>query len=180
MISSVSGMAHLIVMTFDEFREKYPARSPKQCLIKNDDELQLMPKEKGVHSFGEHASDMLQSHIPRDFNDRGNIHLWVIAQNDVPFALEQVEWGKGLESGVIKHTNLTGGSDAHCGGELWFIDQESVILGGSSGRYGPQNEQELKDAVNSFAACNYKVAHMGFDEDTGQPFTVLVGEPQWL
>lgn len=168
-------------MTFDEFRKKHPSRAPKQCKIKNSDELLLMPSEDGRHSFGEHAaSDVQQSHIPRDFADRGNVYLWAIAENEVPFALEQAVWGKKLESGVVKHTNLTGGKNAHCGGELWFVDPNSVIVGGSSGRYGPQNEAELMDVATSFAACDYKVAYMGFDEDTGQPLTVLVGEPQWL
>jgi hypothetical protein len=168
-------------MTFDEFRKKHSARDAKQCKIKNDDELLLMPSEEGRLSFGEHAaSNVQQSQVPRDLTDRGNVYLWAITSSEVPFALEHAKWGKKLGSGVVKHTNLTGGGKAHCGGELWFVDPNSVIVGGSSGRYGPQNEQELIDAAISFAACNYKVAYMGFDEDTGQPLTVLVGEPQWL
>lgn len=168
-------------MTFDDFREKYHARLPNQCKIKNQDELLLMPEAEGKHSFYEQTIiNVQQSHLPRDFNDRGNVHLWVIAKNDVPFALELSDWARKLESGRLKHTNLTGGAESHCGGELWFIEPNSIIVGGSSGRYGPKNEQELQDAASAFAACNYKVACMGFDEDTGQPLTVIVGEPEWL
>lgn len=174
-------MNTLTNMTFDEFRTKHAARSPSACKIKNKDETSLMPEGEGRFSFGKHdASCVKMNEIPRDYNDRGNVYLWVIAQSDVPFALEYSDWGKTLETGVIKHTNLTGGAEAHCGGELWFVADDAVIVGGSSGRYGPKDDQELLDAASSFAACNYKVASMGFDADTGQPLTVLVGEPQWL
>lgn len=168
-------------MTFDDFRAKYPARAPNKDKIKNDDELLLMPIEKGRGSFDKDSGASAKiTGIPRDIHDIDNAYLWVIAKNDVPFALKDECWGKELETGEVKHTNLTGGEDAHCGGELWFVSQDAVIVNGSSGRYGPKHEQELQDAANSFAASKYKVANIGFDEDTGFPLTILVGEPQWI
>lgn len=140
-----------------------------------------MPREEGRLSFIEGIpNDVAISDYPRTRQDRGNVYLWAIAKDDVPYALEKCAYGATLQTGVIKHTNLTGGADAHCGGEIWFVDSNSILIGGSSGRYGPDTEEQLTDAALAFSAGGYRVASLGFDDDTGFPSTVLVGEPQWM
>lgn len=167
-------------MDFANFRATYPLRAPVQRCIQNKDELIPIPSTEGLALFpdgvrhGVHLSD-----VPRSVSERGNTYLWVVAANDVPFALESIEFGKKLESGKIKHTNLTGGSNAHCGGELWFIEDKKLLLSASSGRYGPQSEQEMDDVALAFKNEGFEVASLGFDE-SGYPCTVLVGEPKWI
>lgn len=166
-------------MDFSTFRVLYPARAPAADKIKNAGELVLIPEDSGLQFFAHALDDIRVSSPPRVHGSRGNTYLWVIGQDNVPIALESLDFGKTLETGVIKHTNLTGGKDAHSGGELWFISRTQVVISGSSGRYGAKTEQELMDAVESFKAEGFQVASLGFDDETGFPSTVLVGELKW-
>ncbi|MGP0173937.1 hypothetical protein ACSVIJ_18955 [Pseudomonas sp. NCHU5208] len=170
-------------MDFAAFREIYPLREPKAECIKNEDELVLLPPNErlGLLQFPEDASDdVIISSVPRSHSERGQLYLWVVAANDVPFALESAPFGQGLETGKIKHTNLTGGESAHCGGELWFLAEGRLLLSASSGRYGPKSEQEMTDVALAFKNEGFEVASLGFDVETGYPCTVLVGEPKWM
>lgn len=166
-------------MDFAEFRKSYPLRAPRY--IRNLDEEKLLPSSEGRMRFPEEVEGRVHlSDVPRSLSQRGNTYLWVVAANEVPFALESVEFGKKLKNGEIKHPNLTGGGHAHCGGELWFIEERKLLLSASSGRYGPQSEQEMDDVALAFKNEGFEVASLGFDEDTGRPNTLLVGEPEWL
>lgn len=169
-------------MDFAAFRGTYPLREPVQACIRNDGELVQLTRAEGMLQFPEDVTNVAVelSSIPRSYSDRGKLYLWVVAANDVPFALESVAFGQTLETGKIKHTNLTGGAKAHCGGELWFVSQDELLLSASSGRYGPQSEQEMANVVEAFKNEGFQVASLGFDEDTGEPCTVLVGEPKWI
>lgn len=166
-------------MDFLSFRDVYPAREPAADKIRNSDELMLIPETEGLQFFADRLHDVRLSEPPRMKDARGNTYLWVIGVEEVPLALESLEFGRTLATAVIKHTNLTGGASAHCGGELWFVSEKALVLSGSSGRYGPKSEQELRDAVAAFKVDGYAVASLGFDEETGFPSTVLVGDPQW-
>lgn len=163
------------------FREMYPARAPRANAIKNDEELRLLTRDEGLDYFdislGARAK---KGSIPTTYPTE-NPYLWVIGKEAMPAAIETLEIGLQLESKIIKHTNLTGGADAHCGGEVWFIDDKTIVISGSSGRYGPDRNdgQKLADAAEVFKEQGYTVAHLGMDE-TGCPATLLVGEPQWI
>ena len=165
----------------DTFRGLYPLRGPREGTVRNEDELRQLTADEGLQEFdlplGPKAAKSALPHA----EPRGNTYLWVIAKDNIPAALEAAEIGQRLQTGVIKHTNLTGGVAAHCGGEAWFLGDTSVIIGGSSGRYGPDrfDSQQLIDAAQVFKEQGYDVAVMGMDE-TGFPATLLVGEPQWL
>lgn len=166
-------------MDFSTFRDVYPAREPAADKIKNDDELVLISESDGLQFFADAIHDIRMSEPPRVVDARGHTYLWVIGKQRVPVALESIDFGRTLKTCVIKHTNLTGGEAAHCGGELWFLSEKSVVISGSSGRYGPKTEQELTDAVLSFKVEGFEVASLGFDDETGYPQTVLVGQPRW-
>lgn len=168
-------------MNFTDFRTKYPARPPRADVIKNSDELIQMQPIDGLGFFdGNSGKDAICSLPPRVANDRGELYLWAITPSDVPFALEAAPFGNTLKSQVIKHTNLTGGSNAHSGGELWFLSPNQILVNGSSGRYGPETNDELEDAATAFKDAGYQVASLGFDEETGYSKRLLVGDPQWL
>lgn len=110
-----------------------------------------------------------------------NCLLWVVRADDVVMGPEHGSFGKTLESGVIKHTNLTGGAPAFSGGELLVIEEKSVIVvNGNSGRYGPRSASELDDVVAAFARSGYGVWSMGYDEEAGRPFPFIGVSPKWV
>jgi hypothetical protein len=171
----------IVVSKLDEFRTAYPLRPPRAHVIRNQDEIRQLTQEEGLEEFDRLLGAKAEkSTLPRA-TPRGNTYLWVIDQNSIPAALETVEVGQQLASGVIKHTNLTGGQSAHCGGEVWFINEDDLLIGGSSGRYGPDtgDVQQLLEAALVFKEQGYRVAALGMDE-TGFMATLLVGDPQWL
>jgi hypothetical protein len=86
-----------------------------------------------------------------------------------PQKLENCSFGKSLATGMIKHTNLTGGGAAYSGGELILLNQYTMVVNGRSGRYGPRNATELYSAVKAFADSGYRVWYMPWDEDANRP-----------
>jgi hypothetical protein len=111
---------------------------------------------------------------------KDRITLWAVRPADVPCALESCDFGKGLKSGVIKHSNLTGGAAAHCAGELVILDDETILLNGSSGRYGPETVAELNAVAKAFKNSGYKVWCMGFDEEQGRSLPFGGSTPAWV
>ena len=90
-------------------------------------------------------------------------YLWVIQPADVPFAPEQCGLGR-----KCKHTNITGGEQAYCGGELWFQSPDKLYFNGGSGRYPCEHDEELLEAsVRLFISLGFSVATPPYDEDIG-------------
>ena len=165
----------------DYFRETYPARPPRLSAIKNNDELRQLTSDEGLEEFDINlGARAIKGELPVSYPTR-NPYLWVIGKERVPAILEAAEIGKSLESKIVKHTNLTGGDDAHCGGEVWFIEDRKIIISGSSGRYGPDinDGEKLVSAAHVFKEQGYEVASLGMDE-SGRPSILLVGDPEWM
>ncbi len=143
-----------------------------------------MKAEHGLRAIGRpEAQPYGVSQAPATRNQADvHRHLWAIGPLEVPYALEECPFGQSLRRGMIKHTNLTGGGDAHCGGEAWFLSDDVVVINGRSGRYGPSSNEQLRAAGQALRACGYKVASMGFDEETGEPASIVVGQEdlEWL
>lgn len=115
--------------------------------------------------------EFVESAPTRDQDLRTRKYLWVITETHVPFGKEV-----GGHSD-IKHTNLTGGGKAYCGGEIWFADKESIYLNGGSGRYPCENDEALLESVKSFYMdIGYRVAIPPFDDDMGQRPRVFKSE----
>lgn len=104
-----------------------------------------------------------------------NRFLWVISTSGVPYVLEAADAAKSFFDGVAKHTNLTGGAAACCGGEIWFEADPSVApwVSGGSGRYGPQSDSELSAAVSALQEMGFKAVSLGWDPGTKTPSRVL-------
>ena len=94
-------------------------------------------------------------------------HLWVIDDRGLPYILEvpmpECGWGPP------KHSNVTAGRPACIGGELWFVDPESLYVSGGSGRYPLRTAEHLEDAVNIFRAFGYSAVSLGWDDGIGKP-----------
>lgn len=100
-------------------------------------------------------------------------YLWAILPDSVPVILETGETVQPppLSMGVVKHTNLTGGKPACCGGELWSdaINSRLLYVNGGSGRYGARSPKQLDDAVHVFKQFGYLVQSAGWSEENDCP-----------
>lgn len=107
--------------------------------------------------------------------------IWVVTADDVRHAPEACAFGEKRGAGVTKHSNLTGGGSAFVGGEVVFLDEGSIVITGSSGRYRLRSGAELKAIETAFAESGYNVWSMGYNQDTNRPNTFEAGtDPEWV
>ena len=147
-------------------------RMPPEKLIANPDETKPMSEADGLREWTDgNAAVSKDSPSPPPLIERNDprLSLWVVRTADVVYAAEGCSFGKSLASGVIKHTNLTGGGPAYSGGELVLLDQYTIVVNGRSGRYGPRSALDLHGAVKAFADSGYRVWYMPWDEDANRP-----------
>ncbi|MFT8679379.1 hypothetical protein [Gluconacetobacter sp.] len=168
---------------FAEFRAQIgSAREPKAELIKNDDETMLMAAEDGLTQLtdgpisGDKSPTVTAPKLIEQ-NDLEQVDLWAVREADVVYADEQCSFGKNLETGVIKHTNLTGGAPAFAGGELLLL-KDVVVVNGQSGRYHPRSADEMYAVALAFANSGYHVWSMGYDTEADYPYPFIGVLPQ--
>jgi hypothetical protein len=171
---------------FDAF--KGTCDGPKQlpqALVRNADEVRQMTEQDGMSHWKDGPVDgtvPLAAHDTPDLTEEmvQEKHLWVVGEDGVPFAEERGAFGRSLASGVIKHSNLTGGGTAYSGGELVVLDKDKIIVNGYSGRYGPRTEAEMTAAAKAFRLSGYFVWSMGFDVEANKPFDFIHSLPRWV
>lgn len=170
---------------FDTFRQRFPAKPLPLRLVANQDQVKPMHEADGLLLWeaGAAAAATIEEApdaptVTPDQND--SKLLWAVEPARIPYAPERCDFGKSLESGVIKHSNLTGGGDAHCAGEMILIDAQSIVINGCSGRYGPTSEAEMASIARSFRASGYNVWSMGFDTEAAKPFPFMGVTPIWV
>ena len=145
--------------------------------MRNDDELRLLCREDGVQSLGVAPANAVSvGKPPRAMNGGTNKHLWAILPESMPYILEDSKAKVLLLSKRITHTNLTGGKEAHSGGEMWFCDELSMWMSGASGRYPPRDKEELEMICQSIREMGYQVASLGWDDEAMGPVRVIRGE----
>jgi hypothetical protein len=158
------------------FRTRYPARPPAADRITHADQLVLLDASHGVR-YLEPApiSGVLPGHPPSVDSSGRACHLWVFDAVGVPFVPEQVGAAAEFHDRVAKHTNITGGAPAHCGGEIWFAEPETdrIFVSGGSGRHGPKSSTELDDAVAVFTEFGFQTTSLGWDQETNSARRVL-------
>lgn len=163
-------------MNLEEFCTTYPAHLPKRE-ADNQSELRLLTEAEGVRQLVSPPADTTTPTSPRLNPDvRYGRHLWVFQETMIPYILESAPRASpALTSGVAKHTNLTGGLPASCGGELWIdpADERLLYVNGASGRYGPQTPRQFADAVSVFRSRGFEVVSFGWDEDVNKPARIL-------
>ena len=168
---------------FAQFRQMIGSpRGPRPGLIANEGETRLMTDSDGLRIWGDGGAFATPAGdppaIPSDHKEV--VELWVVRSDDVVYAREKCVFGKKLPSGVIKHTNLTGGEPAYCGGELIALDRDTVVVSGCSGRYGPNTSMELKAVAQAFKQSGYAVCSMGWDLDANRPNPFIGLTPSWV
>ncbi len=166
------------------YRSKFAAK-PMKRREDNPDEIRQMTLIEGMNelppSEAPETTFIRHSSIPNTSDNAPEArHLWVIRPADFPVASENCSWGKSLQSGKIKHSNLTGGNVAHSGGEIWFIGDDQVAVNAASGRYGADNNEEFRQIVDALRNSGYRVASMGFDLDNPSIANrIFAGAPVW-
>jgi hypothetical protein len=169
---------------FDAFRTTIgETRLPPRERVANEDQVKQMSAADGLRLWVDGATSRAATPPPAPLLQPRHVeaaHLWVVRHDDVAHAEERCAFGSALESGVIKHTNLTGGKPAYCGGELIFLDAVTIVVNGCSGRYGPRSKAELRDVARAFADSGYAVWSMGFDDETNRPAHFLGIYPDWV
>jgi hypothetical protein len=163
-------------MPFEDLRKRFSDREMQSDAV-NIDELRQMAPEDGLLSYI--AVSLPQT---RDSAKRSR-YLWVLTATDLPYALELCVWAKTLESGMLKHSNLTGGGRAYIGGELWFVSEDRLVINFCSGRYGARDDGDMELAgaiIEALVEDGYAVATTGRDEEQGFPSSrVLIGQPEY-
>lgn len=170
---------------FDEFRTFVcPPRAPHPDRIEDDSECLQMVASDGLDEWIDGPAgvgrDKLSGVPAINTSQLDFRRLWVVRLGDVVHAAERGPYASNVRKGVIKHTNLTGGKPAHSGGELIFLDDETIVLNGRSGRYGPRSEQEMTAVAKAFRKSGYFVWSCGYDVDTAQPFPFSSVDPVWI
>jgi len=160
-------------MTPSQFVQAYPPQ-PFRRQPDNPDELRQLTAGDGVQHMGPSPAPNPTRSTPERSGDAG-CHLWIIDRGGVPYILERAAVTPPLASGKVKHTNLTGGQPASCGGEFWFATPSAhrLYVNGCSGRYGPQTAQQLEDAVSVFREFGYEVISFEWDPEADKPARVL-------
>jgi len=152
------------------FVEKYPPAPPAKP-PENADQMRKLVSEDGVIDV---VAAPLSKTTGRPGTTEGK-HLWVIVPEHLLAVLETAPVRPPLQSGVVKHTNLTGGEPACCGGEVWAdsVDPSKVYVNGGSGRYPPKDPKQLEAAVEVFADLGFRAVSAGWDEQNDVPARVF-------
>jgi hypothetical protein len=160
---------------FTSHRQQFAARPPNLRRQRFDDEILPLLAVDGLREFpASPAPDVLFGEAPKDSSDAEREratpqkHLWVVTPNGIPFIAEYAAVAKYLDRGSVSHTNLTGGLDAHSGGEVWFETEKKLSLNGGSSRYPPRNAAELASVGRAFAMCGYQVVIPNGEMSEGQ------------
>lgn len=155
-----------------EYAALYPPAPPLPKAGHVDTKRQLGPDD-GVGSLPECVAYMPRAAVVGSDDAR---HLWVIVPQGVPVILETAPEAKPpLVEGKAKHTNLTGGRPACCGGEMWAdpVATRLLHLNGGSGRYGARTPQQLDDAVRVVESFGFDVRSAGWSDENDCPQRVF-------
>ncbi len=157
-----------------EFAGRYAPVDPVTRPGDNPDAHRLLQAEDGVRPMPVCVASMPTTSRVGESEAR---HLWVILPDCVPVILEAGEEVRPppLVLGVVKHTNLTGGDPASCGGEVWLdpADAEQLHLTGGSGRYPARTPEQLEDAVKVFEGYGFRIRSAGWSEENDCPARVF-------
>ena len=155
-----------LLQSLEDFRRKYDPRDPIRPQVEDWEIRQLSPKD-GLNLLGPAPAIGVEFGAPpTGIGDGRSRYLWIIDTTGIPYIFERPL--ETLVGNLPKHSNLSGGSAAYVGGELWFITGHEIYISGGSGRYPPRNQYQLEDACDVFESFNYNVNSLGWDGQAGR------------
>lgn len=163
-------MTMLASPKFDPYRSEFAARAPDISRKQYEDEINdLSGNSDFFDAIIAPANNFISGNPGTNTNleNEEKKYLWVISSNRVKFSLEYGTSGGSTNRNRLSHTNFTGGTDAHAGGELWFKDDKSIYITGGSSRYQPRSKAELDSIISAFKKAGYSVCSAGWSEESG-------------
>jgi len=161
---------------FDAFRNDFPPPlAPRNEFIRNQDECVQLTPENGLLVFHDGPNSEINSSEAEVLimatlaATPYQTHLWAVTDVNVSYANENCPFGRSLESARLTHTNLTGGGEAYCGGEVLIVEEGMIVLNGKSGRYPVRSAEQMNAVAKAFSKAGYNVWSMGFDAETAMP-----------
>lgn len=173
------------ILTAAAFSDYRATREPQQMHADaqryDGDTDQMIPTDGlEVWEDGDSAGDVAPPAVPDIDGKPSDLHLWVVTQDDVRHAKEQCAFGSARQAKCVKHSNLTGGTAAYAGGEFAYLDPQTLLLNGCSGRYRITTLGEMSAIERAFRRSGYKVWSMGWNEDTDRPAMFGTQDPTWV
>lgn len=154
--------------SFSDYKNNYETQTYNENKVQNEYELTQLDYNK-LTNDGSGLEVKLTISTNWEMPEDTSRYLWIMAIDSVRYKNEFDIEPKP------KHTNLTGGEEAYCGGEMWFYENtQSVAINGASGRYPPRSEEELQKFEESMRNFGYNVTSFGWDYDVDLPARELL------
>ncbi len=168
---------------FSKYRWEFSDQTMNSTVCRYGGDTDQMGAEEGLKQWVDgpvQAPESEPTECP-EVPERPNLqYLWVVTSTDILHALETCDFGAHREAGVAKHSNLTGGKSAFVGGELVFLDEKTVAITGSSGRYRLRGLSEMTAIERAFLESGYNVWSMGYNKETNRPNLFGLSDPVWV
>ena len=158
--------------TLNDFRIRHRLRFPDPSRIHDQQETVRLEASDGLHLLTPApVTDVRYGKPGASRTEHANTYLWVIDTRGIPYVFEAPIAKIG--SVYPKHTNLTGGAEAYLGGEMWFASTVDLYLSGGSGRYHPEDRNQLEEAAQVFESFGYQVTSLGWNDSLGEAKRIL-------
>ena len=159
-----------------------PPRPPNPERIRDPSECSLMTAADGLATWIDGPGQSPIGATPNLSDAQiAERRLWVVRLEDVVTAPEVCSFGTSvIQGGLVKHSNLTGGAEAYCGGEMIVLAEGAILINGFSGRYTPRSAVEMDDVAKAFKESGYAVWSMGYDDESNFPLPFGRTTPIWI
>ncbi|TDO97108.1 hypothetical protein [Flavobacterium sp. 245] len=84
-------------------------------------------------------------------------YLWIIDTEGTLYIIIESTPNPIAERKCVCHSNMTGGGAALQGGELWFLNPDSIVLNFRSGRYGAETIEHEDAVIEYWELRGFKV-----------------------
>jgi len=137
------------VIPFERQNRNYPAR---QRLVAKGEDISFVAQLINVTSVNV-AGVKITTIDKLDFDSK---YLWIINTYGA-YIIQENTANIDAQRKVVCHSNMTAGAKALQGGELWFLDVDSIVINYSSGRYGAETTIQEAAVIEFWELLGFKV-----------------------
>ena len=139
------------VLPFERYNIKNP-NNPKTVAIGEDiyfkNEL-ILVDSSGLSEVNMATLDDIGTEVAR--------YLWVIDTEGKLYIILESTPNSVAERKCVCHSNMTGGKAALQGGELWFLNPNSIVMNFRSGRYGAETIEHEEAVIEYWESLGFTV-----------------------